>query len=125
MLRDARSWPGCGRPFHWARCPLWVDLSPQHLVAGTRGGTGLRHACRLDTVGQASQSCEQCAAGRHLWVHGTLLRGKDRCLRRCHRGWGRLGPRRAAGLDRVADQALWAGVLNSWFLGRVLDKVRR
>jgi 23S rRNA-/tRNA-specific pseudouridylate synthase len=24
-----------------------------------------------------------------------------------------------------ADQALWAGVLNSWFLGRVLDKVRR
>ena len=24
-----------------------------------------------------------------------------------------------------ADQALWAGVLNFWFLGRVLDKVRR
>jgi hypothetical protein len=23
-----------------------------------------------------------------------------------------------------ADQALWAGVLNFWFLGRVLDKVR-
>jgi hypothetical protein len=24
-----------------------------------------------------------------------------------------------------ADQALWAGVLNFWFLRRVLDKVRR
>ena len=24
-----------------------------------------------------------------------------------------------------ADQALWAGVLNFWFLGRVLDKARR
>lgn len=24
-----------------------------------------------------------------------------------------------------ADQALWAGVLNFWFLGRVFDKVRR
>jgi hypothetical protein len=23
-----------------------------------------------------------------------------------------------------ADQALWAGVLNFWFLGRVFDKVR-
>jgi hypothetical protein len=28
------------------------------------------------------------------------------------------------GLGR-SDQALWAGVLNFWFLGRVLDKVRR
>ena len=24
-----------------------------------------------------------------------------------------------------ADQALWAGVLNFWFLGRILDNLRR
>ena len=65
----------------------------------------------------------QRAAGDHLLVHGAVLRGKTAAFAAAvtaGAGWG------TAILHAwtEADQALWAGVLNFWFLGRVFDRLR-
>jgi hypothetical protein len=57
------------------------------------------------------------------WFMALVLRGQDGGVRgavTAGAGWG------VAVLHAwtEADQALWAGVLNFWFLGRVFDRVR-
>ena len=61
--------------------------------------------------------------GHHLLVHGPLLRSQDGNSRSRLDRWRWLGVAILYAWTE-ADQALWAEVLNFWFLGRVFYRVR-
>lgn len=59
----------------------------------------------------------------HVLVHDALLRGQDGGLAAAVTGGAAWGTAILHAWTE-ADQALWAGVLNFWYIGRVFDRVR-